>query len=288
MRYAYLIMAHNDVFCLNHLLQALDDNDNEIFLHLDEKWNITNEKIYSTQNAALHIYKKLDVRWGSFSQIKCEMFLFEQAVNVGFDYYHLLSGVDLPLKSQSYIKKFFRCHAGKEFLSFQWYDALKGDKDILDRINIYYFFPFKQRRKNSLLNLFLLKIQRNIVKRRKNLIVYKGANWCSVTHGFVKCLLSEKKWIYAVFSHGLCVDELYKQTIYMKYKNQFKLYKKLPNDNHTIMRYIDWNRGEPYIWRSQDFSELINSDFLFARKFDSNIDADIIERITRFTETEDT
>lgn len=285
MKYAYLIMAHNDLFCLNHLLQALDDGDNAIFLHLDKKWDINTKKIYSTQNADLHVYQKLDVRWGSFSQIQCELFLFEQAANVGFDYYHLLSGADLPLKSQSYIKKFFRYNAGKEFLFFQWYDASKEDKNIIDRVNIYYFFPFKQRRKNYLLNLVLSRVQKNIVKRRKNLVIYKGANWCSVTHKFVKCLLSEKKWIYTVFSHGLCVDELYKQTIYMKYANQFKLYKKIPNDSHTIMRYIDWNRGAPYVWRSCDFSELIDSDFLFARKFDSNIDADIIEKITQFTES---
>lgn len=71
----------------------------------------------------------------------------------------------------------------------------------------------------------------------------------------------------------------------MKYKSQFKLYKKLPNDNYTIMRYIDWNRGDPYVWRSCDFYKLINSEFLFARKFDSNIDADIIEKITQFTES---
>lgn len=192
MKYAYLIMAHNDLFCLNHLLQALDDGDNAIFLHLDKKWDINTKKIYSTQNADLHIYQKMDVRWGSFSQIQCEIFLFEQTANVGFDYYHLLSGVDLPLKSQSYIKEFFQCHIGKEFLFFQWYDASKEDKNIIDRINVYHFFPFKQRRKNYLLNLFLTRVQKNIVKRRKNLIVYKGANWCSVTHKFVKCLLSEK------------------------------------------------------------------------------------------------
>ena len=70
----------------------------------------------------------------------------------------------------------------------------------------------------------------------------------------------------------------------MKYASHFKLYKKIPNDSHTIMRYIDWNRGGPYVWKSCDFPELIDSDFLFARKFDSNIDADVIKKIIQFTE----
>lgn len=92
MKYAYLIMAHNDLFCLNHLLQALDDGDNAIFLHLDKKWDINTKKIYSTQNADLHIYQKMDVRWGSFSQIQCEIFLFEQAESNGpYKRYHAIS-----------------------------------------------------------------------------------------------------------------------------------------------------------------------------------------------------
>ena len=48
------------------------------------------------------------------------------------------------------------------------------------------------------------------------------------------------------------------------------------------MRYIDWNRGNPYIWRNKDYDELINSEYLFARKFDYNKDKEIINRIYDF------
>ena len=54
---------------------------------------------------------------------------------------------------------------------------------------------------------------------------------------------------------------------------------KLNEDYHSIMRYIDWNRGGPYVWRERDFDELINSDYLFARKFDEKIDNNIINMI---------
>jgi hypothetical protein len=45
------------------------------------------------------------------------------------------------------------------------------------------------------------------------------------------------------------------------------------------MRLIDWNRGTPYTYRLPDFDELMNSDCLFARKFDMNVDARIVEKI---------
>ena len=45
------------------------------------------------------------------------------------------------------------------------------------------------------------------------------------------------------------------------------------------MRFIDWNKGNPYIFRSIDFEQLMSSDRMFARKFDEKVDFDIVERI---------
>lgn len=45
------------------------------------------------------------------------------------------------------------------------------------------------------------------------------------------------------------------------------------------MREIDWNRGNPYVFRTEDFEILMNSPCMFARKFDEKTDREIIERI---------
>ena len=45
------------------------------------------------------------------------------------------------------------------------------------------------------------------------------------------------------------------------------------------MRKIDWERGNPYVWHEKDYDELINSEYLFARKFDENVDKNIIDKI---------
>ena len=44
-------------------------------------------------------------------------------------------------------------------------------------------------------------------------------------------------------------------------------------------RYIDSNRGGPYVFRKEDFNDLINSEALFARKFDLNVDREIVDMI---------
>ena len=68
-----------------------------------------------------------------------------------------------------------------------------------------------------------------------------------------------------------------KETIKNRFSN---LYIKKKNDNYLgCMRYIDWKRGNPYIFRKDDYDQLINSPFLFARKFDLDEDPEIIERL---------
>lgn len=59
----------------------------------------------------------------------------------------------------------------------------------------------------------------------------------------------------------------------------------MPNENgdyRSCLRYIDWERGNPYVFRNEDFEDLIASDFLFARKFDLNTDRLICERVVEF------
>lgn len=51
-------------------------------------------------------------------------------------------------------------------------------------------------------------------------------------------------------------------------------------DNYETIRYlIDWKRGNPYVYRSADYEELMASDMLFARKFDWNIDKEIVLKL---------
>ena len=45
------------------------------------------------------------------------------------------------------------------------------------------------------------------------------------------------------------------------------------------LRHIDWERGWPYTFTKEDYALLCGSDMLFARKLDSNVDAEIVRLI---------
>ena len=219
------------------------------------------------------------VLWGGMSQVNAELKLLERAVKGGsYLYYHLLSGQDLPIKPQDHIHDFFDRNAGMEFVRFNKPKFTDGDR-------VYYrhwvWNRFGKHKGNKLVraldrvSVLLQKIQGQ--DRWTNVPFQKGTNWFSITEDLALCILSCRKWIEEVFSDALCPDELFIQTIVHNSIFQDHLYwKTYDNDCRAIQRLIDWDRGNPYVFRSSDFNELASSQMLFARKFDASIDSEII------------
>ena len=76
-------------------------------------------------------------------------------------------------------------------------------------------------------------------------------------------------------------DESFVQTLI--YNSDFRenlYYKKFDDNFESCMRLIDWKRGTPYVFHSEDFSEIKESEMMFVRKVDENIDKEIIELIS--------
>ena len=117
MKHAYLIIAHNEFEILKRLIQALDDERNDIYIHFDRKLNHYPD--CRTSYAKLtFLEERMDVRWGDISVVDAEFALFDEAYRRGeYSYYHLLSGVDMPLKTQNYIHRFFEKNAEKSLLA---------------------------------------------------------------------------------------------------------------------------------------------------------------------------
>lgn len=101
-RHAYLIICHNNFKILQMLLSAIDDDRNDIYIHVDKKTvDVPFEDIRSTVcHSPLTFIERTFVNWGGYSQINVELALLSEATKTPHAYYHLISGVDFPLKSQ--------------------------------------------------------------------------------------------------------------------------------------------------------------------------------------------
>ena len=117
-KHAFLIMAHGEPEMLDVLLQLLDDERNDVFLHIDRK-ALSMRQHYDhvkLHRAGFHLLQQpIAVYWGHTSQVEAELLLMRTALQHGpYAYYHLLSGNDLPVKTQDEIHNFFRENEGHE------------------------------------------------------------------------------------------------------------------------------------------------------------------------------
>ena len=284
-KHAYLIMAHTQPELLKKLLKMLDDERNDIYLHIDSK-----AKDYPLDEVAAVLQKskcifteRTDVKWGSYSQIHCEMVLLKEAVKTEHAYYHLLSGMDLPIKSQEQIFAFFEKYKGLEFVDE---DGATISEAALSRVKYTHKFYGKAGSVKDILGALSVKGQKllGVDKTQKygNIIFQKGRNWFSITHGLAKLVVEKEDWIQEVFGQSVCGDELFLQTVARNSEYAEKICN--PNTMPEVpdTRYIDWKRGSnnnPYVFREDDFEELKNALGLFARKFDLNVDKKIVEKL---------
>ena len=290
--HAYLIIAHKCPSQIKMLLSQIDDERNDIYLLFDKKSDLMKLTTYDygLKYSKLHFVKPLKINWGGYSQIQAEMSLLEAAVKEkDYDYLHLISGQDLLIKSQDQVHQFFQEHKGEEFLNVA--KDNQETKDIIRKNTRYYYYFQEIIRKRTLNPLrILLKVFQKLLlgiqklfkvdrHKNENITFYKGANWFSITGEFAKYVVNKKDFVKKTFSHSLCCDEIFLHTIF--FNSDFKSH--LASQR---IREIDWARGKnasPYTYRIEDLNLLKTSEKIFARKFDTSIDKEIINEVVNFT-----
>ena len=279
MKHAYLILAHTEFGLLQTLIRCLDDARNDLFVHIDRK--VKQLPVLQAEHAGLYLLeRRTDIRWGDYSMVEAELALFEAAASRGpYAYYHLLSGVDLPLCGQDAMHAFFEARQGKEFVG---YLQLEMTPDLVRRMQRWHLFPRHFSRKRNVYSairaLFLRMQEWTGIKRNRNIEFRKGAQWVSITDALVRYLLGQRAWIEKTFTHTFVPDECVMQTVVWNSPFREHIYS-LESEEKGCLRHIGWRNDELYDWTAADYDALVASGALFARKFNSK-DPAFIERIT--------
>lgn len=280
-KHAYLIMAHNNFYCLEKLLLLLDDPRNDIFLHIDAKvkdFDFDYFKELCKSARLIYPKKRINVQWGTQSQVKTEMLLFQTAYNHGtYCYYHLLSGSDLPLKTQDELHQFFR-------FKTECFITIHENLTTYDyqRISRYYDLFGHNGRLSKRLNSYCEIIQEKLgidrIRKMRHLIIRRGWNWVSLPGCAVELLVAKRSFIRKITRFSVCADEMYKQIVFLNANREdIQIC-----EDRSSMRLVDWKRGagnHPHIFTVEDFEMLCQSSMLFARKFDEKVDKQIIDMI---------
>lgn len=271
-------MAHSNFQQLQVLISLLDDPRNDIYLHIDKKEKSFCPDSICVQHSTLVLINRISVNWGGHSQIACELNLLKAAISKHYQYYHLLSGVDLPLKTQNEIHAFFEAGYPNNYIRFD--EIANQTGSFMPRISQYHIFQDIIGRNSGLfiavlerLERYSLLLQNKLGFCRKQYIKpYKGTNWFSITDGLAQYVLDNEALIKKQFYHSICADEVFLHSVVMTSPYRDSIV-------NNSLRAIDWKRGNPYTYRQEDVEELLHSSNLFARKFDSTIDGTAIDKI---------
>ncbi|MDE6010157.1 MAG: beta-1,6-N-acetylglucosaminyltransferase [Muribaculaceae bacterium] len=288
-KHAYLILAHKNFGQLRKLIELLDHPLNDIYVHVDAKAKGFREEEWrgATRHSELHFLpERISVHWGGVSIMRSEIALLKAAASNGrYGYYHLLSGMDLPIKSQEEIHEFFDAHQGKEFINL-W----EMKTSALSRFRYYTLFPEGERPfYTRIINHIFKGLQMAVGYRiNRDVEFYFGAQWFSITDELARYVLEKEPWLEKVFSRTSTCDEIFLPTLVCNSYFRDRLFddskaKGNADLNMSNMRFIDWTRGEsirhPWTFRAYDMELLESVPHLWARKFDETVDAEIIDKV---------
>ncbi|GEM_PF-3377688 len=266
------------------------------------------------------INNRVKTYFNDYSLIEATCRCAEEAMSHhDYSYFILLTGQDYPIKTNKYIYEYLLKSYPMSFIDMYGVDeAYNKGVEWVKNIGYYYFsqrirrkilgivgdrFYFSSRGK--VVRLFAVvydKIMSSIKysprqKLKNTHYIYSaGSHFWILPDTSVRFILDKyhnDKMLSSIFKHISAPEESYFQTILSVKPNLL-----LPNEyiqfqsqeremDNPALRLIKWyengihTNGHPAIWKKEDFKFLLTADALFARKFDMDIDNDIITLIDR-------
>lgn len=289
LRHAWLIVTHGNFPILEKQLAFLDSPNADFFIHVDAGVKEFDYGRYRSipRYSRVCFVDRLKVSWGDFSLTEATLRLLRAAAEGEYDWYHLLSGVDVPLKKRQYIEHYFDDCQDVNFINLE--------RDVISRRNmarVKYYYPFQ---KWNIRNVTLRRCIREatamcqrvmFVDRTRKLpddfVFQKATEWFSITRALAEYVLTKEEDIRGIFRATFCSDEMFLPTIAVNSPFKDTIPPADPDRSHrNCLRYIDWQRGNPYTFTDSDYDELISAgpDYLFARKFDYRSDPHVVNAL---------
>ena len=279
LNHAFILSAHTNFEQIKLLLSTLHFGD--VFIHVDKKSEELYQKLKVEYSNAQNIYfvqNRTSVNWSGFSQVDATLKLLKlvKSVNKKYDYIHFISGQDLLLMTEKELNDFL-IRNGTDKL----YLEVNSIGQYSWRLKLYYFFRENPKNRNityRILDNIIRLIQRPFIHRSelKGYDLYKGSQWFSITNDCLNYILesiNETDFLNK-FKFTACPDEHFFQILLMNSKFKDKVM-------HSNARYIVFedNKSSPKVLKLEDLKYFMNGQYMFARKFDLNIDEKVINNI---------
>lgn len=308
MKKAALILAHNNFKQLDRLLGSLKSEDFDVFVHIDKKAKDFNVNSFFNRRGVTFIKNRKSVSLDTWTLFQATMNLVNEALRKGtkYSYYMLLSASDYPIKPITYISEFLDNNYPQSFI----------DVTPINRSNWVWkkFNHFRWIHINNLINSYvksaiakkvlkipirlserIMDVLGNVPYKKTKYSLYGGSAWRVISDVAMKYIADEynrnRKDIRNL-SHSITPEETFFQTMIMNSPyGKDLLVNPIDQREQNCLTYAyftdDYSgngkkpfNGHPYIFTIDDFQMLKNmDDRMFARKFDQNVDSEILDKI---------
>ncbi len=275
---AYLIRAHHRPDQLIRLVDRLSTPAASFHIHVSAR---TPDEVYAAMRQGfagrddVHWVDRVPAYYSGFSLVRAVLHGLAQIAAAGPLPTHvvLLSGQDYPLRPAAAIEGLLAQRAGESLVEhFQLPSERWADEDGgLDRIRYLYFERLHYRTK-------LLPVPFLRRSFPAGLEPYGGSAWCVFSDEAVRTLLAfedEGPQAFRFFERVQAPDEMFFQTVLLNSAGR----ERVANER---IHHIEWPGGShPAIFGRKDLPRLAASGKLFARKFDTEVDAEVMDLIDR-------
>ena len=304
----YLILAHKNPLQLSRMIERLDDGASKFFIHLDAKTPI---EPFTACLEGAHI-RFIDKRercvWGDFSIVQATIRLMEAASNEQ-GVFILMSGQDYPIQSQGYINDFLERNKEFDFIEIEPLEEKWKPKMVKDKLEHYHILHSEERGNSNCYAPFAhcsvfqkLRTLMHLLKgrlSRKNFKLlcslpkriapferqYAGSQFWAFSertfYSVLNYIREDKAALEGYYKYTSSSDEIYFHSVLMDLVAKDSTIKL--KEQITYVNYFRKNN----VFVTEDFEKLSSAKGkLFARKFDTDIDIEILDKLDSYQENE--
>lgn len=279
MKLAVLILCHKSPKQVNSLINALDNESIDCFVHVDKKSDFAEQIVKRKNVYVIPDELRVDVKWGRFSMVTASTNLLNYArAHSEYDYFWQISGQDFLICSPKKILAFLEENKGSNFINVckSRYNGLPQGNAFDKRADIYY--PTYLIKRTPICKLILKAYSLvtggpshtfSIFRRKaaKKIKPCFGACWWCLHSDFVsyalECIENDARLV-KFFNNVAYPDESIFQTLIVN--SQFS------DSQKQYLHYIDWSQGNtsPKDLTVSDFDAIISSGMLMTRKINED------------------
>lgn len=286
-KHAFLILAHKSPNLVRRIMKVLESDNHYFFLHVDKKTpNIKDfeDAVRDVKNATV-LEHRISVFHAGISTTEAELALFEaiRKSKIDFDYLHLISGQDYPLRSNAQFDDFFE-HSNKSYVYIDDKALRANMAKSYDRSANEYHFNDTNKKYVQIYEKLHLGLLLRPFYHRKPIEGYVGGwqwfSWNKELFNFIIKYLQAHPNYLQRFNHTASPDEHIFVTLINNHLDELNVATEDP------LRYISWHPHRPvtdsyrpYILEEADYPYIINSRAFFCRKIDEKLSASLLDKI---------